>query len=87
MSLHVAGSDIMIHVAHIFFCWTEMLDGIIKAAVLDKCCALRLVCIVSLCVSLTFLGSYDRDPWSEQRCAHRRSDTILSDGGTNEKDG
>ena len=34
-----------------------------------------------------FLGSYDRDPWSEQRCAHRRSDTILSDGGTNEKDG
>ena len=34
-----------------------------------------------------FLGSYDSDPWSEQRCAHRRSDTILSDGGTNEKDG
>ena len=34
-----------------------------------------------------FLGSYDRDPWSEQRCAHRRSDTISSDGGTNDKDG
>ena len=35
----------------------------------------------------TFLGSYDRDPWSEQRCAHRRSDTIFSGGGTNDKDG
>ena len=38
-------------------------------------------------VRVTFLGSYDRDPWSEQRCAHRRSDTIFSGGGTNDKDG
>ena len=46
-----------------------------------------LLSFIYVIIIITFLGSYDRDPWSEQRCAHRRSDTIFSGGGTNDKDG
>ena len=65
------------------------MQGLDLSKLIHICIFLRFFSMVTMLPGTNplFLGSYDRDPWSEQRCAHRRSDTIFSGGGTNDKDG